>query len=53
MSRATGFALRYGLLLAINFGIDERRLRTAEQMLNDFLTSDGLTAEPVTVKRYS
>ncbi len=52
MHRATGFALQYGFLLAMNFKLDQTLLVTAEEMFDSTLRGEGLTPETVAVKRY-
>jgi len=52
MHRATGFALRYGILLAVNFDLDESRLLDVQEKFDSALRAEGLAPELVTVKRY-
>lgn len=52
MRRATGFAIQYGVLLALNFDLDQASLVACENTFKSILNEDCSTPETVAVKRY-
>lgn len=52
MHRATGFALQYGFLLALNFGLDQTSLVAAHNAFDVALREEGLTPKTIAVRRY-
>lgn len=52
MHRATGFTLRYAMLLATNFDLDPTGVLKTQVAFDAALRAEGITPEAVTVKRY-
>lgn len=52
MHRATGFALQYGFLLALNFRLDQTPLIDAASTFDSMLCKEGLAPKTIAVKRY-
>lgn len=52
MHRATGFAIQYGFLLAVNFGLDQSTLAAAQSTFDITLREEGVTPRVIAVKRY-
>jgi hypothetical protein len=52
LRRATGFALHYALLIAINFDLSITNIRSAERAFAEALKVDGVAAESIPVQNY-
>lgn len=52
MHRATGFAIQYATLLAMNFDLPTSDLSALNDSFGEILVVDGVTPKPVTVKKY-
>jgi hypothetical protein len=52
LRRATGFALHYALLMAVNFDLPITNIRSAESAFAEALKADGIAAETVPVQKY-
>lgn len=53
LCRATGYALRYGFLLAINFDLDHTKVMETNAAFDASMRAMGIIPETVTVRRYS
>ena len=52
MYRAVGYALEYGLLLAINFSLDQTALRAASANFASVMAADGVKPKAIALKKY-